>query len=992
MCAEMGLLPTRLRRLPRNPAHVDPWPHHDPLRVPRPRAIHHQRDPLDGEFPLLEDAPGLGAGDPLTAGLDLRGVEVDIAIVLDEVGCFVRPRRAGVVRGEINEHVTGADTELEAGRSAAAPRGDLGVVHRFEPGDLANIDAGPDVEAHTGGGWRGVGIRDEADVAILKHFGVAEQGGCHAGADATGAGLPADLAKLAIGPGWSPSGRHGSTSCVAIGEGPGLSELHAPIGPRRSFRLRSPDESVQITDDTIHILPHDGGVAAARCLGHHLLGMETTMEDINQALTVALRGFQYDDSDPRLQPIDDDAWPGGEKRRYGIQFTHSLTETERNGLRAHFGLALDAYVPKFVYIESVTLDTLRALSEHDSVNGVFPFAAEYKESPGVDQGGEPQLAPIPPSPQEPTYGALEPLAGPPTSPDKPARRRDGRRRPRGEALRAVLFPEANPDAVVQTLLGLGAQDIQVIGRDRNGGCQIVFTMTGPRRVPEISRLPDVSWVEEVATARPDSIAHVGFVETGWANRRPLAAKHLRGGGQVIGVIDGGGLNYNHCWFKDEPDNEPRPEHRKLINLRNASKGIGTKHANFVCGVLAGDDFAQPGSKFDRGIACDAKIAYSNRKDFELTDEAHSLYDYLRAAADTDKAHVHNTSWHFRANPEYSQDAHEVDRFAWEHEQCLVIGSSGNRGEKLGPPGSAKNPLCVSAAYVAKGVGRFGDGVVDSVADNGKITRRTWTEDGRRKPEILAPGCQHVSAGASSDCKTLSDKEAGAKAPPVTSGIPDGVLCAASFATPVASAAAAIARQYFVEGYFPSGSKFATDTHCPSGALLKALLLNSAGRTITATDYPDRNEGWGLMRLEQVLPLQDGTHKLWFRDVRHAVGLTTDSNHPYDVAVKSSAKPFKVTLVWTEPPAQVYSFEDPVVNNLDLEVRGPTGIRFLGNHFANGESAENGMAKDRDLRNNVEMVLVDQPTPGLWHIVVRGVEVNIGNPGQGYALVVTADLG
>jgi len=46
----------------------------------------------------------------------------------------------------------------------------------------------------------------------------------------------------------------------------------------------------------------------------------------------------------------------------------------------------------------------------------------------------------------------------------------------------------------------------------------------------------------------------------------------------------------------------------------------------------------------------------------------------------------------------------------------------------------------------------------------------------------------------------------------------------------------------------------------------------------------------------------------------------------------------------------------------------------------------------DLRNNVEMVLVEIPEPGDWTLTVRANTVNAGRlPGQGFALVASGHL-
>ena len=68
---------------------------------------------------------------------------------------------------------------------------------------------------------------------------------------------------------------------------------------------------------------------------------------------------------------------------------------------------------------------------------------------------------------------------------------------------------------------------------------------------------------------------------------------------------------------------------------------------------------------------------------------------------------------------------------------------------------------------------------------------------------------------------------------------------------------------------------------------------------------------------------------------------------------------------------------------------PDGTQtFLGNDFAAGVSTTGGAA---DTLNNVEMVLVNTPAPGDWTIRVTATAVNVGNPGQGYAVVASGDL-
>lgn len=49
----------------------------------------------------------------------------------------------------------------------------------------------------------------------------------------------------------------------------------------------------------------------------------------------------------------------------------------------------------------------------------------------------------------------------------------------------------------------------------------------------------------------------------------------------------------------------------------------------------------------------------------------------------------------------------------------------------------------------------------------------------------------------------------------------------SMATPIAAGAALLARQYFAEGWYPTGAPLLANAFNPSGALIKAVLIGQA---------------------------------------------------------------------------------------------------------------------------------------------------------------------
>src|SRR3989442_6880441 len=59
------------------------------------------------------------------------------------------------------------------------------------------------------------------------------------------------------------------------------------------------------------------------------------------------------------------------------------------------------------------------------------------------------------------------------------------------------------------------------------------------------------------------------------------------------------------------------------------------------------------------------------------------------------------------------------------------------------------------------------------------------------------------------------------------------LSGTSMATPTTAGAATLVRQYFMDGWYPTGSPQPANGFTPSAALLKSMLINS-GREMTGT--------------------------------------------------------------------------------------------------------------------------------------------------------------
>jgi hypothetical protein len=415
------------------------------------------------------------------------------------------------------------------------------------------------------------------------------------------------------------------------------------------------------------------------------------------------------------------------------------------------------------------------------------------------------------------------------------------------------------------------------------------------------------------------------------------------------LIDGT-MKESHCAFDDSVP--PGPSHRKIVALRDA--GSIDSHGTHTAGTLAGDAGIEGAPDQYDGIAFAAKISFTNVN--PIYTNPSTLYPRL-VDAHNDGARVHSNSWGDDTTTDYTTWCRQIDQFSHEHEDSLVVFAVTNTST-LKTPENAKNVLAVAASRDTPSQDLHCSGGTGPTSD---------APGGRRKPEVYAPGCSTLSASSSTTCD-VSPKTG------------------TSMACPAVSGAGLLVRQYFTEGYYPSGSPIPADALTPSGALIKAVLINSAVDMTGISGYPSDQEGWGRILLDNVLRFPGDAARLRVVDVRNADGLSTGQSVSYEVNVLDDSVPLQVTLVFTEPPAAVNA-SDPVINNLDLEVVAPDGSVYRGNFFVAGQSAASGLP---DGRNNVEQVLLIVPARDSYTITVEGTAVNQGP--QGYALVVTGGIG
>jgi hypothetical protein len=506
-----------------------------------------------------------------------------------------------------------------------------------------------------------------------------------------------------------------------------------------------------------------------------------------------------------------------------------------------------------------------------------------------------------------------------------------------------------------------------------------------------ANLPQTFWIDRRSrrVLLNDTSNWVGQSGVDGGMKTPIYDAGLHGEGQIGALLDTG-VDLDHCHFWDDAAGKPPTNRltgtevdlnqRKIIaydfiwdNDKEDDNGDydDQGHGSHVAGTIAGDQGGNATHNDFDGMAPAAKLVVQDGG-ANVSDTCADLPGIgcpvvelgpFFAQAYAQGARVHSNSWGDREDEavqnDYSDACVDVDSFVWEHPDFLLVFAAGNFGPDAGSvcsPSISKSALSVGATGRASGA--------ESLTG---FSSRGPTEDGRIKPDVTFPGSQIVSAKSDKDISTMN----------CGSGQSSGT----SMAAPGASGLALLVRQYFVDGYYPSGAKNGDDSITPSAALIKATMIASAANMKEEPIAPSLDQGWGRITLERALAFEGGNFSLFVDDEKQ--GLQSQEQRTYTAQIDSSAQRLGVTLVWSDYPAMAAA-KSTLVNDLDLEVRSSDGSTiWRGNVFDGGESKPDGEA---DRVNNVERVELAAPEPGTYEVIVSAHDVPMGP--QPFALVIT----
>ncbi|MEA2344694.1 MAG: hypothetical protein QOF63_2863 [Thermoanaerobaculia bacterium] len=518
----------------------------------------------------------------------------------------------------------------------------------------------------------------------------------------------------------------------------------------------------------------------------------------------------------------------------------------------------------------------------------------------------------------------------------------------------------------------------------------------------------------------------GFFES----NTPLFDHGIYGQRQVIAILDTG-LDWDGCYFA-EPDGSPPP-----INTGSPQNGLNSSNVDISRRKVIAYDFLYSCDQFPGAKGCD------NPSDVHDYDNAlHGTIAAAVAAGDTgipfvfviedpaegiapraqlivqdggyiggdncsqrpgfgcpvnmtpilDQAYkqgarIHSNSWGDRQSTpsflpaptgNYSAAARDVDAFVYAHPDMLLVFDTGNAAANTPPPASSvPAPGCAKNGIQVGGTRYINLHPLDDVV--APFSYIGPTRDGRVKPDLVAASYV-LTANSDGDVSThacLQTRQTGT-----------------SWSAPTVAGAAALVRQYYTDGFYPTGVATPSNAFVPSAALLKATLIAGArsvpndwiyGQGLSpAQPAPNFEQGFGFPVLDDALYFPGDHARTRIADVPLAQGLAQNDTATLRLSVRGGT-PLKVALVWTDPAGIPRGVSDPtpeLVNDLDLRVTDDFGRTRLGD-----DSLHPGQP---DRLNNVEVVSIDAPFPGPYTISVTAAHLGSGSR-QSYALVVTGDL-
>ncbi|KAF5425871.1 Serine protease, subtilisin family, partial [Candidatus Methanomarinus sp.] len=354
------------------------------------------------------------------------------------------------------------------------------------------------------------------------------------------------------------------------------------------------------------------------------------------------------------------------------------------------------------------------------------------------------------------------------------------------------------------------------------------------KIADIAAIPGVCWIEKLSrfVILNDVAANITNV---YETRNTYG---LNGSGQIVAVADTGlDTGVNDASMHDDFEG-------RIIEIYdtagdNDASDVYSGHGTHIAGSVLGDGSCSNGQF--KGMAPQAELifqaaGFSN----DWLNIPDGLNDLFLQAYD-EGARIHTNSWGDEyINGEYTILSKDIDLFMWNHPDMLILMAAGNKGVdsdsdgiidlySICSPATAKNCISVGASENIRSdkldnysalineKSRFPSDPInsDKMANNTEglaaFSSRGPTDDGRIKPDVVAPGTYIISTKSSVKnpfFELWDNYDANSN---YTYG------GGTSMSTPIVAGTAALIRQYYMQN----------ESITPTAALLKATIINGA---------------------------------------------------------------------------------------------------------------------------------------------------------------------
>jgi hypothetical protein len=417
-----------------------------------------------------------------------------------------------------------------------------------------------------------------------------------------------------------------------------------------------------------------------------------------------------------------------------------------------------------------------------------------------------------------------------------------------------------------------------------------------------------------------------------------------GSGVTLGVRDNG-------VFAGHPD---------LTGVTASSNDSDDSHGTHVTGIIIGRGLTDIEGSYDaKGVAYNGSVLFRSYHD--------NSYSADFSTFNSNGVQISNHSYGL-GNYNYSSTTEDYDAYC-DNDDMVIIKSSGNNGTNPTNPGTGKNVVTVGAiTYVTAGGETLGE--LAGYSNEGPTF-----EDGRLKPELVAPGggdgdytygvvaCNDNPNGTSTSWEWPSNDNYDRKS-------------GTSMAAPHVTGVCGLIKEWSAS----IGSE-----------LLKALLINTTipikeNSSSSLGAYANTEVGYGLVNGFSITSYYSGEAQR----LLYATGwIREDDATLYDdwtATVPSGAKKLIVTMAYNDQEGEASS-SDALNDDMDLILISPGGSTYYAYAY---------LPSNVDTESPLEKIVITDPRSGDWTVRVRFYSSpGFGNPliyaEQEYGLVAHAIL-